>query len=162
MSLQQKMIVPLLDDSLTPEDFSKDSLFVGFYNYNINQPQLTNHIFLLYEYKLGKESVERDEKLLKSPNLYKSEFVKINKKSYVLYTFCILNPSVHKIMDNSMSVKNEDLIKIYEFWKFKEKDVNSYMINGKIDQLFKDEGVPEIDWTPDWSDIFKKKTGTSN
>lgn len=161
MSLQQKMIVPLLDDSFTTTDFDDKSSFAGFYNYNINEPQLTNHVFLLYRYKLGKESVERDERFLKSPNLYKSEFVKIGKKSYVLYTFHILNSSIHNIMNNSMSVKNKDLIKIYEFWKFKEKDVNEYMLNGTIKQLFEDSGVPELDWTPDWSDIFKKKTGTS-
>lgn len=161
MSLQYKMIVPLLDKTITKEDLSSKQ-FAGIYNTNMNMPQLTNHIFLLFEYKLGSESVSRDSRFLKSPNLYKSEFVTINKKNYVLYTFCILNSNIYRIMDNSMALDAKTLLDIYKYWEFKDEDINRYAIHQRIEKLFKDNDVPEYDYQPDWEDLFKtKKAGLS-
>lgn len=161
MSLQYKMIVPLLDKTITKEDLSSE-LFIGIYNTNINNPQLTNHIFLLFEYKLNAESISRDERFLKSPMLYKSEFVNINKKNCIVYTFCILNPDIYNIMDNSMTLSSKTLLDIYEYWGFEDKDINRYTINQRIEKLFEDNCVPEYDYQPDWEDVFKtKKAGLS-
>lgn len=162
MSLQEKMIVSLIDaTSIKKEDFSS-SLFKGFYNSNINSPFLDNHIFILFEYKTNAESVDRDARFLKSPNLYKSEFVKIKNQNCVLYTFCITNSAIKDILNNSMSLKADDLLKIYKFWNFEDKDINNYTIKQKVDKLFVDKEVPEYDYQPNWEDIFtKKKAGLS-
>lgn len=154
MSLQEKMIIPLLDNEITKEDILSSS-FSGFYNYDVNNPQLDNNIFLLFKYKLNNESVLRDKRFLKSPNLYKSEFVTINKDHYVLYTFVISNMSIKHIMDNSMILSDKDLIKIYKFWNFCDEDINKYCITNKVNNIFKDSKVPEFDFTPNWEDIFK-------
>lgn len=158
MTLQYKMIIPLLDNTITKEDLSSE-LLIDVYNTNINNPQLTNHIFLLFEYKLNAESIMRDERFLKSPMLYKSEFVKLKGKNCVLYTFCILNKDIYNIMDNSMLLSNESLLKIYRYWNFKDKDINKYAINQRIEKLFEDKSVPEYDYQPDWGDIFKINKG---
>ena len=49
MSLQMKLIIPLLDKSLTKEDISPEAGFVDAYNYDINRPALENCVFLMYD-----------------------------------------------------------------------------------------------------------------
>lgn len=162
MSVYYKMIVPLLDNTITKEDLSKDAHFVEAYDYDINRPQLTNHIFLLYEYVADKESNIRDAKFRSSPYLYDSDIIAIKKKLYFLYTFSVINDSIKRLRGSKMPINKKDLFRIYKFWDFTDEDVNDYIITKKVDSLFEDIHLPEIDWVPDEEDIFKtKRTGIS-
>lgn len=158
MSLPYKLIIPLLDDTITEQDLSKDNGFINVYNEDINRPYLDNHIFLLYRYYNNEKEVARDEKFRKSPCLYNSDIIKINNKLYLLYSFSIVNKTIRNIMNNSFIIPKEDKIKICKFWNFKDKDVIDYIFGYSKNVLFKDSKVPEVDWKPDITDLFKKKS----
>lgn len=162
MSIPYKLIIPLLDDSITKEDVKEENGFIGIYNTDMNRPQLTNHIFLLYDYNTDSEGVKRYHKLKKSPYLYDWDVVMIKHKPYLLYSFAILNKSVKNIMKNNFFITRNDKFRIYKFWDYKDEDINDYIITQRIKETFKDSVVPETDWKPDITDIFKhKKTGIS-
>lgn len=162
MSLHYKMIVPLLDENIKAEDFSKNSHFVDAYNSDINSPYLNNNIFLLYEYTADKESCLRNARFISSPYLYDSKVITINKRPYFLYTFSIVNNSIKRLRNNLSPINKEDLFKIYRFWDYKDSDINNYILTRNITTKFEDKSVPEIDWIPDEEDIFKtKKAGIS-
>ena len=157
MSVHYKMIIPLLDNVLTKEDFSEGSHFIGIYNDYPEKPFLKGSIFLLYEYVADKESGMRNMRFLSSPYLYDSEVITIKKKPYFLYTFSVCNHSIKRIMGNLSPVDKKDLFKIFKFWNFEDDDVNNYLLHRRVDSSFDDEAVPEIDWKPDETDLFKQK-----
>ena len=43
------MIIPLIDESFTTDDFSKEAGFIDAFDTDINKPYLDNHIFLMYD-----------------------------------------------------------------------------------------------------------------
>ena len=51
---------------------------------------------------------------------------------------------------------------VKKYGDYKDEDINDYIITQHIKETFKDSVVPETDWKPDITDIFKhKKTGIS-
>lgn len=156
MTLNYKLILPLLDTGLNKEDFTKDNGFIGIYNIYMEKPFLTNHIFILWEYPTNSDMIKRDVKIKKSPMLYDWDVIMIKHKPYVLYTFTIVGPGIKKIIKSSNLDRN-DKFKIYKYWDYKDKDVNNFAITQKYTSTFEDLKVPEEDWKPDIEDIFKIK-----
>lgn len=162
MSLQYKMIIPLLDDKITAEDLDPENGFVGAYNVNMNRPYLDNHIFLLYDYKTNEKGVKRDQKFKNSPYLYDWDVIMIKHKPFLLYSFSIVKNSIKMIEKNNKLIPRTDKFRIYKFWDFKDEDINDFIITQNYKNTFNDSVVPEEDWKPSITDIFRqKKTGIS-
>lgn len=150
-----KLIVPLIDDSLTMEDFSEDTGFIDGYIENINHPSLTNHTFLLYDGQLDTiAKLERDAKMRHIPSLYSRTIVHISGIPYMLYTFCNMKKGIERIREGMVPYKEDEFMRIQKFWKLKDDFVNSFIINRA--RPFEHEGfvLPEEDYVPEIGDEF--------
>lgn len=152
-----KLIIPLLDESLTLNDFSQEAGFSDAYLEDINRPSLVNHIFLLYDGNLDTVSkLERDEKLRKCNTLYSRKTIYIDKKPYLLYIFVIVSRSIIRIRDGNIPYSPKDLTRIMLFWNLTDDFINDLMIYRN--KTFTTEGiiVPEEDYIPSWEDEFEE------
>lgn len=148
MSTQLKLIIPLLDENITKDDFTKATGFVGGYTYNKNIPSLLSHIFLLYESHNGTyENAKVIEKLSKLKSLYSRKTIRIGGKFYILYTLCLVGPTLKKLLQGIPSFKEEDIKKTLKFWNMEEDDVNRILLG--IDPLLRidNTSVPEEDYS---------------
>lgn len=148
MSLNYKLLIPLLDSNLTKEDLSSEAGFVEAYSHNINKPWLLSQIFLLYEDKDTKDSHMRMVHFQENEYVHSVEFVKIDSKPYTIYTMSIPNKSLLKILSNSFILTDEQKIKIGLFWMFSDIEINSYLTNPLYTMKpFENKSLPEIDFT---------------
>lgn len=148
MSLQDKLIIPLLDDGITAEDLKESKGFVGLYTSDINRPYLDNHVFLLFSLDcINSESVERGVKFSKLKNLYNRKLTRINGKLYDIYAFTRSNFTIKSILKRSYIISDDEKIKIFKFWGLNDPEVNMYMLYGRIVNNYNENIIPEEDLT---------------
>lgn len=130
MSTMMKLIIPLLDDSFTKEDFTEEAGFVDAFTDDINRPYIENCIFLMYKAdSYTNKSVDTMHKMLGSKCLYNSRLIFINGVGYKLYAISIVNESVRRLLKGLRIPKYSDTMKVIKFWEYKEGDVNTYAFN---------------------------------
>lgn len=148
MSTQIKLILPLLDESITKDDFSKEAGFIDGYTYDKNQPSLLSHIFLLYdgESRTYKKAITY-EKLRKLKSLYSCRNVRIGGRSCVLFTITVIDSKLKKLLKGIPSFEKDDVVKSLKFWDLNEDDVNCILLG--IDPLLRidNTSVPEEDYS---------------
>lgn len=148
MSTQIKLILPLLDESITKDDFDKEAGFINGYIYDKNQPNLLSHIFLLYdgENRTYKKAITY-EKLRKLKSLYSCRNVRIGGRSCVLFTITVIDSKLKKLLKGIPSFEKDDVVKSLKFWDLNEDDVNCILLG--IDPLLRidNTSVPEEDYS---------------
>lgn len=147
MSLQAKMILPFLDNDITKEDVSSDSGFVNMYMYNKNNPELDEHVFLLYE---GTNLTEKNADVFSRFNdmkgLYSFKNVRINDHSYRLYTFSLTSPMLKLLFNKGIPPMHlEDRVKILKFWNVSDEEINKCVLGNRAINVDK-TSVPEYDY----------------
>lgn len=163
MSLQFKLIIPLLDEQITRKDISPAAGFIDAYSEDINRPYLDNHIFLLYASSvLTNESFETEKKLSSSKNLYGKYKIYIGNTYFILFAFTIINRSIKDIMNNACALSNTDKMRVITFWGLTDADVNRYMLNPLyvMYSKFVNNVIPEEDYKPEFKVYWDKKSGT--
>ena len=160
MSLHIKLMLPLIDKSLSLEDISNKTGFTDAYTLDINRPSLTNHIFLMYKRVMTPESMKTREKLSNIPCLYSKKNIKINNELYVIYCFTI-NKSIKKIKnDGLLLLDKNDRTNIGKFWMFTDVDVTDFILGySYLGNKFKDSVVPEEDYSPSDFITYDEKRG---
>ena len=161
MSLHIKLILPLIDESLTLDDISQKAGFAGIYTLDINRPYLTHHIFLIYKRDPTDEFLRIREKLPTLKSFYNKKNVKINGILYVVYTFTI-NPSIKNIRKSALSMLGKtDRTRIGKFWKFTDVDITDFLLGySYLGEEFKDSVLPEEDYSPSDFITYDEKRGT--
>lgn len=158
MSTMYKMIIPLLSDEFSNEDFSDNAGFCGIYSEDINRPYERNCIFLLYEFsKATVESYNRFVKFDKLPEIKNKRVVKIDNNLYWLYTIHILDSEVKRIQNGLGASNYKTSLKIAKFWNFKEGDINYMLSNKENVYNYAPSIVPEEDYEPTRKDLLSKK-----
>lgn len=148
MSTQIKLILPLLDEDITKDDFTEKSGFVNGYIYNKNQPSLLSHLFLLYDAENRTyDKALTFEKLRKLKSLYSWKSMRIGGHSYILFTVNIISPKTKKLLKGIPSFEKDDVTKSLSFWNLKEDDVNCVLLG--INPLLRidNTSVPEEDYS---------------
>ena len=163
MSLQFKLIIPLLDENITLEDLSLTSGFMDAYTEDVNHPYMDNHIFLLYSNEvITKESIECQRKLSKLPTLYSRRNLKINGHSYCSFAFAICNKTIRQLKSQIGYLTDDEKCRINKFWHGTDDEVSKYLMNE--DNFLRFESVshviPEEDYVP-LSRFDNEKTGLS-
>lgn len=154
-----KLIIPLLDDSLTKEDFSKSAGFIEGYTYNKNNPNLLSHVFLLYKRDRDTyENAKTIEKLNNLKSLYKWKTIRVGGKFYILYTISLVGPTLKKLLQGIPSFNEEDIKKTLKFWNMEEDDVNRILLGINPLLVIDNTSVPEEDYSiPDITTEFGYK-----
>ncbi len=155
MSNMMKLIIPLLDEALVKEDFTKEAGFVNAYMFDKNRPYLDNHIFLVYKLPIqGKEAFNREVNFsTKCTNIQGFTVQEINGEPYKIYAFPILNSDIKRILEKREKPKyTKSSIRILAFWRGYDDDVNAIMLTNKPERIGLDwNSVPEYDYKPPFS-----------
>lgn len=163
MSLQFKLIIPLLDETITKDDLSDKTGFIGAYSEDINHPYLDNHIFLLYAHNcLTNEAFATWKKLKKSKNLYGTYKFNIDGIPFIMFAFTITNKSIKNVMSDSVSLNDSERMRVIAFWNLQDEDVNKYMLNPlyAMYSKFVNNVIPEMDYEPELETFWDEKSGT--
>lgn len=148
MSVHMKLILPMINESLSLDDISENSGFIDAYSIDINKPGITNCIFLLYKKSMTQQAIATDKKLSSLPELYNKRNIKINDQFYTLYGF-VINKNIRFIMNNATLMLGDSCKRqIGNFWKFTDSDVTDYLLGYYYFKKFEDNYVPEEDFSP--------------
>lgn len=148
MSTQIKLILPLLDENLSKEDFTEEHGFVNAYTYDKNRPNLLSHLFLLY--KSGERTYPHAltiEKLNNLKCLYSWKTIRIGGVYYILFILILTTPKLKSLLQGIPSFTMEDITKTLKFWDLKEDDVNRILFGENPLLRADNTSVPEEDYS---------------
>lgn len=149
MSLTLKLMIPLISDNITVDDLSEECGFVNAFTNDINKPYLDNHVFLMYEWDTNShKKFKRYMKLKKDKNIHSCMKYIINGKKYLIYVYCLKGKEITELKSNYITFTGQKKLKIIDFWRTKDKDINEYALSPFINYTeYKASYVPEIDYT---------------
>lgn len=162
MSLQYKLIIPLLDEHITLEDLSLTVGFMNAYTEDINHPYMDNHIFLLYSNEImTSKSIECQKKLAKLSTLYSRRNLRIKGHSYCSFAFPAHSKTINQLKHGIGYLTTEEKCRINKFWKGTDDEVSNYLMDNDNFLSFESVShvIPEEDYVP--SRFSDEKTGLS-
>ena len=148
MSTQVKLIIPLINEDFSKEDFTDECGFVNAYINNINNPDQLNHLFLLYkaEDRTYKGAVVMS-KIQKMKSLYSWKTIKINGHFYTLYTIYLIGGKMKNLLKGIPSFDRSDIEKTLKFWNLEESDINRILLGENPLLGIDKDSVPEEDYS---------------
>lgn len=146
MSMSLKLMIPLISNTLTKNDLSKEAGFVEAYTDDVNKPYLDHHIFLMYDYFSNTAAKFRRMKKFQKDKAAHSEMIyKIEGKLYSVYVYPIKASSAN-LKAGRIAYTGLDKSKIINFWGYEDKEVIKYLSNPyNISHRYEPSYVPEID-----------------
>ena len=147
MSTQMKLIIPLLDGSITKDDITQEAGFVDAYNVDKNKPGNDNCIFLMYDCeKHGNKAYNRTVKFSKLKNLKSSRIIRVDNHPYILYTFTITNIDIKQFRKGLHWKSYKTFNRLVSFWGPRESDVHDALMFTWKPYDISYESVPEEDY----------------
>lgn len=148
MSTQIKLIIPLLNEDFSKDDFTDEAGFIGAYINNNNMPSLLNHLFLLYkaEDRTYKGAVLMS-KIQSMSSLYNWKTIKINGHYYTLYILSLIGSKMKNLLKGIPSFERADVEKTLKFWNLEETDVNRILLGEDPLLSIDNSSVPEEDYS---------------
>ena len=163
MSTQIKLIIPLLDPTITKDDISEEAGFVDGYLYDINRPDLDDNIFLVYKADTDNiKAVRREEKFKNSPYIKNKRFIKVKDVYYIVYCFVILNNDIRLIKQGLSLSSINNSFNILSFWDGRDLAVNRAILHVCESYTIQPNMVPEEDYIPDDEDRYAILAETIN
>lgn len=160
MTLQMKLIIPLLDKSLTKEDISPEAGFFGAYNADINKPYYDNCIFLMYTTDMSNTQARLTEyKLRKLESIAHRYLVYINKICYRVYAFSIVNTDIKHLLQGMRHFKTDSYLRFVQFWGITDGLVNHYLTCPNVHIEHEVVSIPEEDYNPTLEEVIKNRKG---
>ena len=147
MSLQMKLIIPLLDKEITKEDLSPEAGFIDAYNYDMNRPSLDNCIFLMYDAnKRTEKANKRFQKFEKLSTIRSHITIYVNNKPYSVYAFVIINHDIWNLLKGLRHTKTSSYSQFVQFWGASDGAVNRYIVRPTEPFNYEVHSVPEADY----------------
>lgn len=148
MSTQVKLIIPLIDENFSKDDFTSQAGFVNGYINNINHPDLLNHLFLLYRAEdRTYEGAVVMFKIQQMKSLYSWKTIKIQGHYYTLYTISLIGSKMKSLLKGIPSFDRADVEKTLKFWNLEESDVNRILLGENPLLGIDTSSVPEEDYS---------------
>lgn len=122
--------------------------FVGIYTTDINRPQLSNHIFLLFE-SIGNVNTyeELSEKMRKNPLFHSHYTIKTNGVFYDVYSFALGAGAAskeieHVLNNNAVAISYKNKKNILKYW---DKNIQSLEHRYLFDDSYNSENLIQFD-----------------
>lgn len=161
MDKRMKVMIPLIDESITLDDISEEAGFIDAFDADINKPYLDNHIFLMYDpNKNTKKAQIRYAKFSKIGTLYNRRIIHCDGKPYLIYAFVRINNELKrdkKLLTGTI-VDSKNKLRLMRFWKGNDDDVNNKLTRNALWQPSLRRSVPEEDWAPSLDSVFQCET----
>lgn len=140
MSKIEKLLVPLIDDNIAPNDILSDK-FIGIFTEDINMPGL-DYIYLVYIYDM-------DNLHLSLSNNSIDIVRRIGDELYHIIKFPKYSSDLKKILNGDYNLlSNEGISKIYNFWKNLDSDTANYPFSKVISTEKYYRCIPEEKFVP--------------
>lgn len=150
MSVQAKLLIPLLDDIIKREYLTEEAGFVDMYVHDINRPYIENCVFLMY--KIGIKSdiaCECEYYMRNCKNLHSVKIQYIKGEPYRIYAFHLIGSDSKKIYKGFKPRDDRNITRILGFWMGRDVDVNNVMMKNNIYGVKVDwKTIPEYDFHP--------------
>ena len=150
MSIQMKLMIPLLDSNIKKEDLTPEAGFVDVYVFDKNRPAIEDCIFLMYDIsKKTKQAGDREHRFAKCTNLRNTKVEYINGKPYKIFAFSIIGNDMKSLYNGYKPKQYNNVVRILSFWRGYDDDVNKTMLINKPERLSRDwKTIPEYDYRP--------------
>ena len=161
MSIQMKLIIPLLDENIKKEDLTKESGFVDVYVYDKNRPYIENCIFLMYDLSIKTTRAgNREHRFANCKNIHDIHVDFIDGKPYKIFAFCIVDKDIKALYNGFKPKQQKNVVRILSFWRGYDNDVNNIMLTNKPERINRDwKTIPEYDYRPEPMLAFGRKKG---
>lgn len=117
MSVKEKILIPLIDDSIKLNDVLSDN-FIGVFTEDINAP-CEKCVYLVYVYDMNN--------LHMSINSHSDVVRNIGGQLYHILKFTINSADLRNALSGYyQNISNEGVSKIYNFWKDEDEHVAKY------------------------------------
>ena len=150
MSIQMKLIIPLLDKSITKEDLTKEAGFVDAYVFDKNRPGIEDCIFLMYDLSKKTDAAgKREHNFAKCTNLQSTKVEYIGGKPFKIFAFKIIGKDIKDLFNGYKPKQYNNVVRILSFWRGYDDDVNKTMLINKPERISRDwKTIPEYDYRP--------------
>lgn len=148
MTLSEKLLIPLLDTELTLDDISTQAGFVDIFNVDLNNPDETGSVYLVYLMSIcSKQSHKTKNKLKDMKNLSWWHRASIQNMFFRVYKFPLYNFSLKTISEGINALTDDDKRRINSFWKNTDDEVTDFLlgIKNETDIDVRVNSLPEED-----------------
>lgn len=122
----EKIIIPLLDDSIVPSDVSEEAGFIGVYTEDIDNPE-PGFIYLVYDDNVRTDvSCERAVRFDRLSGIFKKYIKMVDSKPLFVYKFW-LKPELKKLLKGPIQPDINQKMHIIRFWGL-EDDISKQCI----------------------------------
>lgn len=167
MSKFEKLIVPLVDDCISPIDLTSVCGFIDSYTVDKDNPSSEKEFYLVYDSDVNnKWTSDRARRFSMSRNLKRKYIKYVNNKPLLVYLFWV-NPSLQKYYNGILAFNYEQKEKLLKFWGFGD-DAMKAMLNNSVIHTTVEHSIPLEDYRESFSDylneglIINKKEIVSN
>lgn len=111
----EKIIIPLLDDSIVPSDVSEEAGFIGVYTEDMDNPE-PGSIYLVYNDNIRTNiSCERAVRFDRLSGIFKKYIKVVDSKPLLVYKFW-LKPELKKLLKGPIQPNTDQKMRIISFW----------------------------------------------
>lgn len=155
MSRFEKIIIPFVDNTIKPEDFTKDAGFIDVYTSDPDKPSGDKEIFIVYDDRVRtKQSIDRARRFWYG-GCVKRRYIKyVDSVPYMIYSFWV-NPTTNGLYKKVIHLTPEQKIQILQFWGASDPIVSDVL---SLPMLYVDieDPMPIADYVPN---TFAGQTG---
>lgn len=147
MSQIEKLIIPLIDNSISVNEVTSDK-FIGVFTEDINMPGL-DYIYLVYLYDMNDLHSSISDNSIDVVR-------RIGDKLYHIIKFPRCSPDLKKILSGNYNMlSNEGISKIYNFWKDFDPETANFPLSKVISAEKYYRCIPEEKFIP----LLQRKPG---
>jgi hypothetical protein len=147
MSNIAKVILPLVDNSISLDDISEKTGFIAMYTEDINRPYLDDHIFLMYNWS-DKKSAKVFYKFRELPSFYGYKIIYLKGVPHIVYTFTS-NSLINRLKKGTAILRDINKLRVLQFWQFKDAWVSLNVTRGTVAGDPLQDVLPEEDYMPE-------------
>lgn len=144
MARFEKIIVPLLSNSIKPEDFTESSGFIETYTSDPDRPCGDNEFFILFDDNIRSEqSIDRARRYNTCRYLKRTYTKYISGNPYIVYSFWI-DHTIKHLYKGTFTLDANQKLQIAQFWG--DSDITQDILTNTIIQSCIEHPMPLADY----------------
>jgi len=132
MSVFEKIIIPLIDNSIRLIDLTSAAGFIDSFTLDPDRPSGESELFLVYDdSKRNKYTIDRAIRFSKSTKIKRTYIKYVNNVPYLIYSFWV-NPEVKKLYNGVLTLNTVQKSRILQFWGPFDSTVDTVLTNSVL------------------------------
>jgi len=146
MSKLAKILIPLIADKTTKNDYTEDAGFIDLYTFDMDKYKNYKGIYLMFKSNISTDaSKTRSINLSRQPGIISVHTKIINGNPFIIYSFA-KSELVKKITDSNICTLDSNSLKtILKFWGIDDKFVDYILSNCGCLTYNREKIIPETD-----------------